>query len=115
MKRILLSCLVCLNISVGCSQDQQQIENMAAFTKLYGYVRYFYPGDEAAATDWERLAVYGARQVADAGNALELKQRLEKLFLPIAPAMRLYAPGEQALFDKAAITHPDTTNSEESS
>src|SRR5690554_5495314 len=33
------------------------LEELHAFAKLYGYVRYFHPSDEAAAADWEAIAV----------------------------------------------------------
>jgi hypothetical protein len=31
----------------------QGLTNLAAFAKLYGYVRFFHPSNQAAATDWE--------------------------------------------------------------
>ena len=34
------------------------IENLLAFAKLYGYVRYFHPSDAASSIDWERFAVH---------------------------------------------------------
>ena len=30
------------------------IENVRAFAKLYGYVRWFHPSDEASAIDWDK-------------------------------------------------------------
>jgi len=39
--------------------EEQVIRNLRAFSKLYGYVRFFHPSDEAAAIDWERFAIYG--------------------------------------------------------
>lgn len=63
--------------------------NLEAFAKLYGYVRYFHPSDEAAELNWEQFAVYGAGKVKGARNAIELKAVLEEIFLPIAPTMIL--------------------------
>src|SRR5687768_5321738 len=40
---------------------ERGVENLAAFTRLLGYVRYFHPSDQAAATDWNALAVAGVR------------------------------------------------------
>jgi len=51
---ILLAC-----ISNASGQSLRQMNNQKTFAKLLGYVRYFYPGDEAAALDWEKFAVYG--------------------------------------------------------
>ncbi|MGD2218263.1 MAG: hypothetical protein PVJ64_16005, partial [Gemmatimonadales bacterium] len=71
-----------------------EVENLRAFAKLYGYVRFFHPSDEAAAIDWDRFAVYGAERVATAGSREELRATLEELFLPIAPTVRIYPTGE---------------------
>ncbi|RYE52911.1 MAG: hypothetical protein EOP48_15465, partial [Sphingobacteriales bacterium] len=66
---------------------QQQISNISSFAKLYGYVRYFHPSDEAASIDWDKFIYHGIREVENAGNATILKQRLNALFNPIAPAV----------------------------
>jgi C-terminal processing protease CtpA/Prc len=69
-------------------------ENLVAFTKLLGYVRYFHPSDEAAATDWQRFAVDGVKSVEDAKDAAELAERLEKLFKAIAPTVSVFPTGK---------------------
>ena len=61
------------------------LENLAAFTRLLGYVRHFYPGDEAAATDWNAFAVEGLHVAEEAKDAAELARKLETLFHPLAP------------------------------
>lgn len=76
-------------------------ENVRAFTRLYGLIRFFYPGDEAAAIDWDRFAVYGVNQVKTTKNRDQLKQTLEKLFMPIAPALVIHHEEE-----KKTITPP---------
>jgi hypothetical protein len=40
------------------SPPRQEIENVAAFARLYSVVRYFYPGDAANELDWNRFAVH---------------------------------------------------------
>ncbi|MEK7477422.1 MAG: S41 family peptidase [Candidatus Coatesbacteria bacterium] len=70
---------------------RMRLDALRAFARLYGYVRYFHPSDEAAAMDWNRFVVHAAGRVLRAGNARELKWTLEELFLPIAPTVRLYA------------------------
>lgn len=69
-------------------------DNLVAFTRLLGYVRHFYPGDEAARTDWNLFAITGVRRVEDAPDAAELAARLDALFKPIAPAMQVFAAGQ---------------------
>lgn len=108
MKRFLLILLANLTVTAVFAQTPRQIDNMATFAKLYGYVRYFHPSDEAAATDWEGFAVYGAEQVENAATAEDLKRKLEELFLPIAPSIRIDIAGQKVSFDKAEITPQDT-------
>jgi C-terminal processing protease CtpA/Prc len=78
----------------SASQADRAIENVRAFAKLYGYVRFFHPADEASAIDWEKFAVYGAERVKIARSSDELRTTLEELLLPIAPAAQIYPTGE---------------------
>lgn len=97
---------------LGCSQQNQtnqQIENLRTFAKIYGYVKYFHPSDEAAALDWDLFAIYGARQVGSAQNREELVTILNTLFLPIAPSMIIHEAGQEVTFDLEGITPKDTT------
>jgi C-terminal processing protease CtpA/Prc len=71
------------------------LENLVAFTRLLGYVRHFYPGDEAAATDWNSFAVEGVRVAEEAKGAAELAQKLETLFHPLAPSLRVFQTGQR--------------------
>lgn len=93
----------------AAAPDIKTIANLTAFARLYGYIRYFYPGDEAARLDWDRFAILGVRQVEDARNPEELKICLEKLFLPVAPALRITAAEDRSPYPLARITPPDTT------
>ncbi len=72
----------------------QGLDNLVAFTRLLGYVRHFYPGDEAAATNWDAFAVEGIRIVETAETPADLAQKLETLFRPVAPLVRVF-PGKQ--------------------
>lgn len=66
------------------------LTNMIAYARLFGYVRHFYPGDEAAAADWDALAVNGVRVVEDAADPATLAARLNDLFRPVAPLVRVF-------------------------
>jgi C-terminal processing protease CtpA/Prc len=65
----------------------RELENMVAFVRLLGYVRYFHPSDGSAATEWEEFAIRGVRQVEDARDAGQLAAVLDELFRPIAPTL----------------------------
>ncbi len=68
--------------------NSREVQNLTAFSKIYGYVKYFHPSDEAREIDWDKLAVLGAKKVKKAQNENELKEALEDLFLPIAPTIK---------------------------
>lgn len=96
--------LVTLAFGQVYAQQDRKIENVAAFTQLYGYVRYFHPSDEAAAIDWDRFAVYGSKQVEGCKNPEELKATLAALFQPIAPTVQVYLENEEVTFNVKEIT-----------
>lgn len=64
-------------------------ETLYAFSKAYGYIRYFYPNKEAAELDWEQFVVYGVEKISETETTSDLKQQLEELFHPIAPSLEL--------------------------
>ena len=70
------------------------IENLHAFARLYGYVRYFHPSEEASRVDWDAFAVYGAAQVDRPMTVEELERTLRSLFEPIAPSVQIFRAGE---------------------
>jgi C-terminal processing protease CtpA/Prc len=66
------------------------LENLVAFTRLFGVVRHFHPSDEAMAADWDAVAVNGVEAVESAKNPAELASRLADVFLPLAPSIRIH-------------------------
>lgn len=88
---------------------QRQAEQVAAFARLYGVVRYFHPGDATQEVDWNRFAVYGAQQAQAAPDREALGQTLRELFTPIAagvqvlPENQLYPPAPAPVHDPARI------------
>lgn len=91
-----------------CSKNQS-LKNIETFARLYGYVRFFHPSEEASKINWNHFAVYGTKQVEKAKNNKELKQTLEKLFLPIAPSLIIYHSHEKKTFSPSSIPPEDTT------
>lgn len=66
------------------------LEELHAFAKLYGYVRYFHPSDEAAAADWETIAIEGARRIVQGSTRAELLAGLREIFQPLAPTLLVF-------------------------
>ena len=77
------------------TKNGQEIKNLRAFAKLYGYVRYFHPSDEASRIDWNKFVIFGVEKVKSAADSHELKSILEELFLPIAPTIQIYHADEE--------------------
>jgi C-terminal processing protease CtpA/Prc len=74
--------------------EGRALDNLVAFTRLLGYVRYFHPSDQAAATKWDAFALDGVVAVEKARDAAELARVLEKLFQPIAPTVQVFPTGK---------------------
>jgi C-terminal processing protease CtpA/Prc len=100
MLRILLLSFLALRFPLFAAEPKTidpRIDNLRAFAKLYGYVRFFHPSDEASAIDWTRFAVLGAVRISQLSPSDELRPALESLFLPIAPSMQFLSDGETAM------------------
>ena len=70
------------------------LDNEIAFARLLGYVRHFHPSDQAAKTDWSDFAIRGVRAVEDSADAAALARKLESLFAPVAPTVRVFVTGQ---------------------
>jgi C-terminal processing protease CtpA/Prc len=97
-------------VSSGGEKVPDAVRNVEAFARLYGYIRYFHPSDEASKVDWDRFAVYGVKRAESAKNSQELKEALEELFLPLAPSMEVHHSNEKEEFDESRIIPPDKKN-----
>lgn len=71
------------------------LQNVVAFSRLLGYVRHFHPSDEASAVNWDTFAIEGISTVENARNAGELAQKLEQLFRPVGPTLRVFPTGKR--------------------
>ena len=93
--------------------DARGLDNLVAFTRLLGYVRFFHPSDQAAGADWEKLALAGVQAAEKPRNPAELARALEDLFRPVAPAVRVFptTAGRPALPPEprppAGAAHPE--------
>jgi uncharacterized protein (TIGR03437 family) len=71
------------------------VNNLAAFAQVLGYVRHFHPSDQSERVDWDSFAAHGVRTVEDAETPQELASRLQTLFDPIAPTVRIFPAGSR--------------------
>lgn len=74
---------------------ERGLQNLEAFTRLLGYIRFFHPSDQAASADWNQVAIAGVQEVEKAVNPADLASTLESFFGPLAPTLRVYPDGER--------------------
>jgi len=86
-KTILFSFFLYSSLSL-VAQSKQQIQNLKAFIKTYGYIRYYHPSDESASIDWDKFTVYGIERILNCQNNKVLKDSLTSIFSPIVPVFR---------------------------
>lgn len=92
---------------------EQKVKNLTAFSRIYGYVKYFHPSDEVQKIDWDKMAILGVKRVKNASSDEILKNELEKLFLPIAPTITftLSEPSDNSFLPTyLELVGKDTTN-----
>ena len=75
--------------------SERGLENLVAFSRLLGYVRFFHPSDQAAAADWHQVAIAGVQEAEKAVNPDDLARTLEDFFSPLAPTLRVFPDGER--------------------
>ncbi|MCL5992223.1 MAG: S41 family peptidase [Bacteroidetes bacterium] len=71
------------------------LENIKAFVKMYGYVRYFYPGELALTTDWEEFLLNGIDYFEGESSDSKLIEKLNKMYSAIAPDLEIYSSGKK--------------------
>ena len=98
MKSLLLILLTLSFTQYAKSQNNTKNDNLLAFAKAFGYVKYFHPSDEAYNNYWKHFAVYGAKKVEHCKNNQELVETLNELFQPIAPTVRFSLTKEHLAF-----------------
>jgi hypothetical protein len=127
MKSLAVSLIYCLSfISIALGQIrkpisapdsiisseslEQKIKNLEAFAKVYGYVKYFHPGDETTRVDWMKFSAYGAKVVENCRSNQQLADSLLKLFSPMAPSVRfVLSKGKPAFATKEIIPPKSST------
>lgn len=76
------------------ASDDRQVENLAAFARVYGYVRFFHPTDEASEVNWDSMGILGAEAVRDAANDSALQTALRSFFAPVGHGLGFLPAGD---------------------
>jgi C-terminal processing protease CtpA/Prc/osmotically-inducible protein OsmY len=65
-------------------------EKLIAFSKTFGYVRYFHPSDQASLVDWDQMVIYGAQEVLASNETETTEILLTRLFDPLVVDLAFY-------------------------
>ncbi|TKG90733.1 peptidase S41 [Puteibacter caeruleilacunae] len=108
MLRIKLLIVVSILTSqVVFSQGSQNVNNLIAFSRAYGYVKYFHPSDEAYGMNWDQFAAYGSKEVEKCENNAALVRTLNRLFHPIAPTAEFMLKQDKMQFNRRQLIPKD--------
>lgn len=83
---IVLLLLTLCSCNIKKSDSQTDEEKLLALAKVYGYVKYFHPSDDASNIDWDSFGIFASQRVLESED---LKSTLNELFLPIAPQIKV--------------------------
>ncbi len=63
----------------------EKIDRLVTFSRVSGAIQFYYPGDGAAATDWDRFNVYGFYRIATTESEADFVATMRELFSEVAP------------------------------
>lgn len=95
MQKVLIILILIIVANISCIDQQESkhddfVKNIEIFGRLYGYVKYFYPGSARYKVDWDDIGLYGVQKVKNATSNQELLNILKEIFNPVAPAIVIY-------------------------
>ncbi|TNJ41327.1 hypothetical protein KFZ70_00515 [Tamlana fucoidanivorans] len=96
-----IGAIIFLFLFFSCKKENRKIDNILTFAKVYGYVKYFHPSDEASEIDWNKFSIYGTSQIEKCKTQEDIVNTLYQLFKPIAPSIEFAT--KKSAFDSASI------------
>ncbi len=82
------------------------VQNLAAFARLYGLVRWFHPSDAAVNANWDQLAISSIPDIERSSDPAELAEALRQVFMPLAPTLEIVVGSTDKLTDMATPQDP---------
>ena len=98
-KMLVLNSIIALSVLTSCVGIDQRVNNQKTFAKVYGYVKYFHPSDEASQINWAKFSAFGANEIDKCRSEEQLARTLNKLFKPIAPTVKFTMSNESPDYD----------------
>ncbi len=117
VKRLILAVLLLLfflppTLRADASKQHKEtselrIEKLTAFTRMYGYVRFFHPSDQASLLDWNKMALYGANEALNSNNDENTQEFLQRVFGPIVVDLEFYSGEEKPHSETTEVNSAD--------
>lgn len=85
---------------------ERGLANLIAATRYLGYLRHYYPGDEAAALEWDSFITQSLDPIEAAASADELAEVLSRTAALIAPAAQVQTKPFDVAFDPKSMLAP---------
>ncbi|MDR3252584.1 MAG: S41 family peptidase [Tannerella sp.] len=67
--------------------SEQEKANVQTLSKMYGYIRYFYPNDKIKNLDWYKFLIYSLNEIESCKSDDDFRKKLQELFSPICPQL----------------------------
>ncbi|MBL7887946.1 MAG: hypothetical protein JNL24_00245 [Bacteroidia bacterium] len=67
------------------SLSDRELTNILTFAEIYGYIRYFYPSEEAKVIDWDKFVIYSLKKIYSCKDDNQLINTLDSLYNKITP------------------------------
>lgn len=96
-----LACCLVFFAATGFARETQQplssvqLAKLDAFSRAFGYFRYFHPSDQAALVDWNSFASYGIQETLKSDKDESAGSLLKRLFAPIVVDLEIYSGPEK--------------------
>ena len=104
MKKSLLVLSIVLTALIACRKPDNEANNLMTYAKVYGYVKYFHPSDEAVSIDWAKFSAFGAKEIEKCRTKSQMINTLNRLFNPIAPSVKFTISQNKPDYDLNIIT-----------
>jgi len=105
-----LTVIIIISVFQACQKQSKKVHNIETFAKLYGYVRWFHPSDEAQEIDWDKFAILGVQKVENVKSESALRDSLVNLFSPIVQGLQISAEKNTTPIDLHSLISDTTAN-----
>lgn len=115
-KKLFLYVIFVFTFVASCNNQEslitsnQSLKNLKTFAKVYGYIRFFHPSNEANNIEWNKFAIIGCKEIINCADDESLCKKLENLFRPIGSSIQIVNNKNDFRNDNVIENRNDTTS-----